>query len=65
MPVKLATRHQLRQYNVSNVIASARIEGIALSEQFQKNMTDYVYGKKSIAELLKETKQRYATNPIK
>jgi hypothetical protein len=65
MSVKLATQKQLRQYNVSNVIASARIEGITLSEQFQKNLADYVCGKKSIAEMLKVAKKRYATNPVK
>jgi hypothetical protein len=36
MLVKLVTPHQLRQYNVSNAIASARIEDIALTSQFQK-----------------------------
>ena len=46
-------------------MTSARIEGIALTEQFQKNLTDYVAGKKSIAQLIEETKQRYATHPLK
>lgn len=65
MSVKLATQKQLRQYKVSNVIASARIEDVTLSEQFQKNLVDYVCGKKSIEEMLKEAKKRYATNPVK
>jgi hypothetical protein len=65
MPIKLATQKQLRQYNTSNTMASARMEGIALTEQFQKNLTDYFAGKKSIAQLIEETKQRYATHPLK
>jgi hypothetical protein len=65
MPIKLATQKQLSQYNASNTMTSARIEGIALTEQFQKNLTDYVAGKKSIAQLIEETKQRYATHPLK
>jgi hypothetical protein len=65
MPSKLATTHQLRQYNVCNAIASARIEGITLTEQFEQKLTSYIYGKKSIAELIKEARQSYAKNPIK
>ena len=65
MPIKLATQQQLRQYYASNTMVSARIEGITLTEWFQKNLTDYVTGKKSIAQLIEETKQRYATHPLK
>ncbi|MBU3563199.1 hypothetical protein M2128_002243 [Polynucleobacter sphagniphilus] len=65
MPAKLATTHQLRQYNVCNAIASARIEGVTLTEQFEQKLTSYIYGKKSIAELIKEARQSYAKNPIK
>ena len=65
MPIKFVVLHQLRQYNVSNAIASACIEGIALTSQFQKNLTDYVAGKKSIVQLNKEAKQRYAINSIR
>jgi hypothetical protein len=61
MLVKLA-KQQLRQYNVSNLIASARIEGISLSKQFQKNLADYVWGKKSIVQLIKETKSDTANS---
>ena len=42
-------------------MASARIEGIAPSKQLEQNLTDYVAGKKSIGEILEETKQRYVT----
>ena len=61
MPSKFANQSQVRQYNVSNAVASARIEGITPSKQLEQNLTDYVAGKKSIGEILEETKQRYVT----
>ena len=61
MPTKFATQSQTRQYNVSNAVASARIEGITPTKQLEQNLTDYVAGKKSIAQILEETKQRYVT----
>jgi hypothetical protein len=61
MLTKSSTVSQVRQYNVSNALASARIEGIVPTKQLEKNLADYVLGKKSIAELLEETKQRYVT----
>jgi hypothetical protein len=59
MLTKSSSESQVRQYNVSNALASARIEGVIPTKQLEKNLTDYVSGKKSIAELLEETKQRY------
>jgi len=61
MPIKFANQSQLRQYNVSNAVASARIEGIIPTKQLEQNLTDYISGKKSIAQLVEETKQRYVT----
>lgn len=61
MPIKLATQSQARQYNVSNAVASARIEGIIPTKQLEQNLTDYVAGKNSICAILEETKQRYVT----
>ena len=61
MPIKLATQSQVRQYNVSNAVASARIEGVVPTKQLEQNLTDYVSGKKSITQILEETKQRYVT----
>ncbi|QWE08157.1 antitoxin VbhA family protein [Polynucleobacter ibericus] len=61
MPIKLATQSQVRQYNVSNAVASARIEGVVPTKQLEQNLTDYISGKKSIAQLVEETKQRYVT----
>ena len=52
MPIKFATQSQARQYNVPNTMASARIEGIFPTKQLEKNLTDYVAGKKSIAQIL-------------
>ena len=62
MPSKFANQSQVRQYNVSNAVASARIKGITPAKQLEQNLTDYVAGKKSIAQILEETKQRYAAN---
>jgi hypothetical protein len=61
MPTKFATQSQVRQYSVSNAVASARIEGILPTKQLEQNLTDYVAGKKTIAQLIEETKQRYVT----
>jgi len=62
MPSKFANQSQVRQHNVSNAMASARIEGITPTKQLEQNLTDYVAGKKSIGQILEETKQRYAAN---
>jgi hypothetical protein len=61
MPIKFVVPHHLRQYNVSNAVASARIEGVVPTKQLEQNLTDYVAGTKSIAQILEETKQRYVT----
>ena len=61
MSIKFATQSQVRQYSISNAVASARIEGIAPTKQLEQNLTDYISGKKSIAQLVEETKQRYVT----
>ncbi len=65
MPAKLVTTHQLRQYNVSNAIASARIEGVTLAAQIEQSLVDYIDGKKSIAQLIEETKQSYSKSTIR
>jgi hypothetical protein len=61
MPIKFSTQSQIRQYNVSNAVSSARIEGIIPTKQLEKNLADYVSGEKSIAQVLEETKQRHVT----
>ena len=60
MPTKFANQSQRRQHNVSNAVASARIEGITPTKQLEQNLNDYVAGKKRIAQILEETKLRYA-----
>ena len=64
MPSKFAKQSQARQYNGSSVLASARIDDITPSKQLDQNLADYVAGNKSIAQLIEETKQRYAKNPL-
>jgi hypothetical protein len=61
MSIKFATQSQARQYNATNAVASARIEGIVPTKQLEQNLAEYVAGKKSIAQILEETKQRYVT----
>ena len=62
MLTKFSTQSQVRQYDASNAVASARIEGITPTKQLELSLTDYVTGNKSIAQILEETKQRYAAN---
>ena len=64
MSVKLAKQQTLRQYNVSNAVASARIEGIVPTGQLEQNLANYISGKKNIAQLIEETKQSYSMNSI-
>ena len=65
MPTKSSTQSQVRQYKVSSAVASAWIEGITPTKQLEQNLADYIAGKKSIAQLVEETKQRYAANQPK
>ena len=65
MSVKLAKQQTLRQYNVSNAVASARIEGIVPTGQLEQNLANYISGKKNIVQLREETKQSYIKNSIK
>lgn len=62
MLTKFSIQSQVRQYDASNAVASARIEGITPTKQLELNLTDYVTGNKSIGQILEETKQRYAAN---
>jgi hypothetical protein len=61
MNIKLSSPSHVRQRNVSNAVASGRIEGIVPTKELEQNLSDYVSGKKNITELLEETKQRYVT----
>ena len=57
--------HQSRQFAVSNVAASARIEGLKLSKELEKNLYNYIVGKKSIRQLIEQSKQRYISQRLK
>lgn len=48
-----------RKIAVSNAIASLRIEGLSIGQKHQKNLNAYAEGKKTIQEILEDTKQRY------
>jgi len=61
MATKPTLSSKARHHNVANALASARIEGISLTKRLEKDLADYVTGKKSITQLLEETKQRYVT----
>lgn len=57
--------HQSRQFAVSNIAASARIEGLKLSKELEQNLHHYIVGKKSISQLLEQSKQRYISQRLK
>jgi hypothetical protein len=57
--------HQSRQFAVSIAAASARIEGLKLSKKLEKNLYNYIVGKKSIHQLIEQSKQRYISQRIK
>jgi hypothetical protein len=65
MQTNHAAQSKVRQYNVANAVASARIEGFIPTKQLEQSLTDYAAGKKSISQILEETKQRYAANSSK
>lgn len=60
MSIQFSSEFQVRQFNVSNALASARIEGVIPTKQLEKNLAEYISGDKSIAQLIEETKQRMA-----
>jgi len=61
MPVKPYPSNKVRQFNVANVVASAKVEGITPTKQLEQKLNDYISGKKSITELLEETKLGHVT----
>lgn len=65
MPSKLVIPHEVRRYSVSNVIASARIESIAPTKRLEQNLADYVAGKKTIVQLIEETKKCFDIHRLK
>jgi len=51
--------YQSQQFSDSNIAASARIEGLKLSKELEQNLHHYIVGKKSISQLLEQSKQHY------
>jgi hypothetical protein len=51
--------YQSQQFSDSNIAASARIEGLKLSKELEQNLHHYIVGKKSISQLLEQSKQLY------
>jgi hypothetical protein len=62
MPTKFSRQFRGRQYDASNAVASTRIDGIVPAKQLEQNLSEYVAGKMSIAQLVEETKQCCAAN---
>ena len=48
-----------RKAAINNAIASLRIEGLFVSQVHQKNLNAYAEGKKTIQQVIEETKERY------
>lgn len=48
-----------RQASVSSALASVRVEGLEPSKQVLIELDAYIAGKKTIQEIIQETKQRY------
>jgi len=46
MSIQLSSESQVRQFKVSNALASARIKGVIPTKQLENNLADYVLGKK-------------------
>ena len=48
-----------RKLSVSNALASVRVEGLEPSKQVLKELDSYIAGKKTIEEIIQQTKERY------
>lgn len=48
-----------RKTSVSNALASVRVEGLEPSKQVLKELDSYIAGKKTIEEIIQQTKERY------
>ena len=49
-----------RKFAIANALASIQIEGLSISKQHKDNLNLYAEGKKTIEEIIEDTKQRYA-----
>jgi len=57
--------YQPQQFSVSNVAVSARIEELKLSKELEQNLNNDTVSKKSINQLLEQTKQCYISQRLK
>jgi hypothetical protein len=57
--MKPKTISTLRQSSVSSALASVRVEGLEPSKQLLSELDAYIAGKKTIQEIIQETKERY------
>jgi hypothetical protein len=57
--MKPKTISTLRQSSVSSALASVRVEGLEPSKQLLSELDAYIAGKKTIQEIIRETKERY------
>ena len=57
--------YQSQQFSDYNIAASARIEGLKLSKELDQNLFNCIVGKKSISQLLEQSKQRYISQRLK
>lgn len=48
-----------KKSSVSNALASVRIEGLEPSKLVLKELESYIAGKKTIEEIIQQTKERY------
>lgn len=48
-----------KKSSVSNALASVRVEGLEPSNQVLKELDSYIAGKKTIEEIIQQTKERY------
>ncbi len=48
-----------RRSSVSSALASVRVEGLEPSKQVLSELDAYIAGKKTIEEIIQETKERY------
>jgi hypothetical protein len=57
--MKPKTISTLRQSSVSSALASVRVEGLEPSKQLLSELDAYIAGKKTIQEIIQETKEKY------
>ena len=57
--MKPKTISTFRQSSVSSALASVRVEGLEPSKQLLSELDAYIAGKKTIQEIIQETKERY------